>query len=178
VAVSAIVALTDPTVSFAQSKCDALKPETSSGLAVAVTRVVGSGQQNITIRLIISNTTNGRVYLKSAHWADDGKAFLDSGDQLNNPESVGIETTQGFTGYSCVSNPGCSGNLNTFSYIEPNKSLPFSFRYYVNSPAKRDDAISFPVVMVTRFSRPTDPEDQAGAPRLVRFALNSVPLGC
>jgi hypothetical protein len=175
VVASAVFAFAIPRSSYAQSKCDSIQPSSSSGLTLAVTKVLT--QKDVTIQFIISNTTNGRVYLKSAQSGDIGKAFLGSGAHLNASSAASIETTRN-TGPNCLLTQSCTQNLNEFSYIEPDKSLPFSFKYNYNLPIAADDTISFSVVMVARFSKATDGPDHAGDARLVRFNFNAVPLGC
>jgi len=173
----AALAHTVPVQSYAQSRCDAIAPVRSAGLTVAITKILAQNNV-ITIQLLISNNTNGRVYLKSALWGDSAKAFLSSGPQLYTPTSTNIETTEGATGTVCLNNASCTQNLSNFSYIEPNDSLTFSLRYNSQTPAHQDDRISFPIIMVARFSRPTDTQDHAGAPQVVRFSFNSIPVGC
>jgi len=148
--------------------------KSSSGLTLAVLKS-DAASNAITLQFSLINNTQARVYVKDVVSDDAQKAFLGSGPQTQTPQAVGIENCQGFSLDACIS-PSHSTDLNSFSYIEPNDSIAFSFIYNGVNPVSDTDTISFSVKLIVRATKPNGDPNEAGPSKIVRFSFAYMPL--
>jgi hypothetical protein len=159
--------------SFAQSRCDTIRPARSAGLVLSITKTLLQ-RNHIIINFAVTNKLGARVYVKDALVDQSQTAFLGSGPHISFPQNVASIRT-------CTDVNTClatSQDLNAFSYIEPGDTLAFSLDYSPNSPVPPDDSISFSVALVARFTTPNGDVNKAGAAAPVRFNFSNIPIGC
>lgn len=138
-----------PAGAFAQ----ALGTASSSGLTANVVGIAYA-QGEVSVEVVIKNTSNTRIYIQDARTDGSQEAFLGSGVRLNGPMPNGMPFCN--ESYAqCV-----TGNTNTaislFSYIDPGSSLGVSMRYNASQPPSNPDTISFSITMMARFAKSED----------------------
>jgi hypothetical protein len=154
---------------FAHSNAAAAQSPQTEGVAVAVSGIVMS-QNNISVQLVIKNNRNARVYLMDARTDDSQTAFLGSGAHLNAPMIASLNSCNG-SAAMCIANPNDTGDLNKFTYIEPENSSGLGLSYYVPSPVKENDTISFSVALIARFAEPGRDQSQPGRLHTLRVTF-------
>jgi hypothetical protein len=162
----------------ARAECpdaSSVRPAVSSGLSIQVTRIVAQ-RSTVAIQFAAKNTSTVRVYVMDSRGDDVQKGFLASGEHLNPPTTAGIQATNGRDAAGCASTAGCSQNLDTYSYVEPGDTMPFSLTYNLPSSAPPSNAISMSLAFVVRTARGGSDSGQADNPRVVRFPFNAIPI--
>jgi hypothetical protein len=157
----------------AQTATAPIKSNQSSGVTVTISKVAVQ-QRKIILQFVATNNTQARVYIRDAHFEQSQKAFLGSGEQLNWPTTVAIETCDGPV-TQCLQPPNVN-DLNRFSYMEPGDFTALGLTYEANSAVNESDTISFSVVVIARFATPNGDPAQAGPPKVIRFNFPYVPL--
>jgi hypothetical protein len=157
----------------AQTATAPIKSNQSSGVTVAISKVAVQ-QRKIILQFVATNNTQARVYVRNARFEQSQKAFLGSGEQLNWPSTVAIESCDGPV-TQCLQPPNVN-DLNRYSYMEPGDFTAFGFTYEASSAVNESDTISFSVVVIARFATPNGDPAQAGPPKVIRFNFPYVSL--
>lgn len=141
-----------------------LMTASSSGLTANVVGVAYA-QGQVSVQVILKNTSNERIYITDARTDGSQNAFLGSGGILNSPFPNGIPFCNG--DYA-----GCAGNENEtniakFSYVDPGSIVGVSMQYAAQQKPSNPDTISFSITLIARFAKSdTDPSpDDVGPPR-------------
>ncbi len=163
-------AVLSPTL--AQAPSAAIRSAQSSGVTVSISKVSLS-QRQLVNQFMVSNNTNGRVYVMDVQ--DQMQAALTStGTRLDNTTITGIEhCSSNLT--NCLATPDVK-DLNHYSYIEPGEFTVFGISYFLSNPVSEHESISFSVALIARYATPNSDPFEAGPPRTVRFNFPNVPL--
>jgi hypothetical protein len=141
-----------PCTAAAQIGPPSLQTIASSGItAEAVGVAYNATQSQVSVQILLKNTSNVRIYLQDAQTDSTQNAILGSGQGLISPNVDGLP--------SCNNNYSeCSGSENStaianFSYIDPGSVLAVALRYNASQPPSNPDTVSFSLTMLARFAK-------------------------
>jgi hypothetical protein len=141
-----------PVRTHAQSEPTSLQTVASSGITAEVVGVAyNATQEQVSVQILLKNTSNVRIYLQDAQTDSTQNAILGSGQGLTSPYVDGLPF--------CNNNYfQCSGNENSteignFSYIDPGSVLAVALRYNASQPPSNPDTVSFSLTMLARFAK-------------------------